>query len=696
MKSITDRIEIWHGNGFITVKDKIENIVYSLGGPSFEIGNEAVKLENAANARLVRERALPNGGNETEMDMRFDNAPGLALHVVTQSFPGSPFVRMRYELHSEKTVALTKSEGRDSIEYFTLQVPKSKVTEIQLSSFNPLVHSYNPWRDLKSQGDLALGCEFPGPIALLEREGLSFFAAYEHGAEAPDSYLLFGANEKDSQTSLALRARKGNYYNGEEIGPGKPFRSPWFHFAASPGTEDLLRHYRTFMLKYICEQGESRKPYIYYNTWNNQERNRCIKGIGYWDDMNLPRMLAEIEKAHALGVDVFVLDTGWFEKSGDWNVDTKRFPDNLKEVKGKLDEYEMRLGLWLNPLACALSSKTGQKLEYRLERNEKFVSNEIWGTEESWCMCIATGYADILIEKMIELRETLGATYFKWDGISQYGCNSPNHGHGDLSNSPQEREECYSYRMGLELTRVVQEVTQKYPEVIVDFDITEGGRYVGLGFLQAGKYFLINNGPYASDYDLPKMDIPTNMLAVNLDPYTNMFFFPGAARSRLCRQGAKYDGLVPSTLFLTHFLPDKPAISQRNALASLVLGGNGIWGDLVSLDDVDVKAFAENLAHYKLSADSATQSYPISRGYIGSSPEIYEKLNEEDGLGFVAFFAKAKGVYTHVTRKLNNGACGKIIGADAAEEAEGGRIKLTVKLEADDARIVYFVPVKEE
>jgi alpha-galactosidase len=36
----------------------------------------------------------------------------------------------------------------------------------------------------------------------------------------------------------------------------------------------------------------------------------------------------------------------------------------------------------------------------------------------------------------------------------------------------------------------------------VDFDITEASRSVGLAWLSAGKYFLINNGPYYMNYDL--------------------------------------------------------------------------------------------------------------------------------------------------------------------------------------------------
>ena len=44
-----------------------------------------------------------------------------------------------------------------------------------------------------------------------------------------------------------------------------------------------------------------------------------------------------------------------------------------------------------------------------------------------------------------------------------------------------------------------------WPEraAVVDFDVTETGRAVGLAFLAAGRYFLVNNGPYYQNYDVP-------------------------------------------------------------------------------------------------------------------------------------------------------------------------------------------------
>ena len=561
---------------------------------------------------------------------------------------------------------------------------ETNLTEIQLSHFDPVAHSYMPHMETHTPPEIYPGMSFAGPIAAIHDGHGTLLIAYEHGGDHPDSFLSFLTGRDGEDLSLSLCARKGNYYEGQPLGPETAWESVWFELGLAPQPwEEFLRSYRRFFLDEICENTESRKPYLYYNTWNYQERRKYFDGRPYLESMNLERMSAEIEVAHRIGIDVFVIDTGWYGKTGDWRVNLNRFPDGLREIKRRLDGYGMKLGLWFNPTVAALTS------EIFLAHPENEMTREgapawrgqVWETEESTCMCLTSGYTDHYIETMIRLHEELGVAYFKWDGISQYCCDSPLHHHGTLDNSPEERADCYAYQMGGEMIRIVEEVSRRCPEVIVDFDVTEGGRFVGLGFLSAGKYFLINNGPYFSDFDIPA--------SVKMDPNTiNTFFYPGPARPRVCRQGAKYDGVIPSILFLTHYLPDPPAMSQRNSLAALVLGGNGIWGDLPGLSGEDIAFWADNLKNYRQVAGTVMRAYPRVRGFAGSSPEIHEKLNPETGEGLVAFFTVTPGLAEHLTQPLRVRPR-EVIGADAWEARPDGRLLLRVNLARNDARVVF-------
>ncbi len=687
-------ITIGREKGIIHVKALNSELEYGIEAPVFEIEGEELELYPAGEVQVINERSMANGGKEVILGCSIEHSNPIRLNIYLQFFPESPFIRYRYEIHTQVPAKLTKINGRDNIRYAGLSFDygEQKVTELQFSHFNPAVHSYQPNLELKNRGELVQGCSYPGPVTLVEGKDRCLLLAYEHGAEYPDTHISFHTQIKDDKLGLTVSAVKGNYYHGEIIDEKHTFVTPWFHMAAVQGdSNELFRHYRTFLLNYICENREARKPYIYYNTWNYQERNSYYNGKKYLDSMNLDRMLKEIDVAYRMGVDVFVIDTGWFGKAGDWYVNTERFPDGLLQVKQKLSGYGMKLGLWFNPTAAAATSKTyHDNIDHRITQDGRGVSNIVWETEECYFMCLASGYADVFVKKMLELHDLLGVTYFKWDGIHQYGCDSPFHNHGNEANSKEERLDCYSYKMGMEMIRIVEEVTKQCPEIIVDFDVTEEGRFVGLGFLSVGKYFLVNNGPYAMDFDLPeKFEAKSNQVAVNLNPYTNMFFFPGPARSRFCRQGVNYDFFAPSILFLAHFLPDAPVLSQNNSLASIVLGSNGIWGDLMSLSEEDVQLFADTLARYKEVAQYATESYPVTRGYTGSSPEIYEKIEPQASKGLLCFFTHVKGSYTYITQRINTEEFSGVYGADSYELTEDGRIKLTVELDENDARIVF-------
>jgi alpha-galactosidase len=89
---------------------------------------------------------------------------------------------------------------------------------------------------------------------------------------------------------------------------------------------------------------------------------------------------------------------------------------------------------------------------------------------------------------------------------------------------------------------------------------------------------------------------------------------------------------------LTHYLPDDPEKSQYFNLASLILGQNGIWGDLPEVSKEGVTLFGIVLGKYKQIRDDITVASPVRSGKIGGVPEIHEKINPETGKGAVVMF----------------------------------------------------------
>lgn len=680
-------IILGRNDSFITIESKVGNNEFKLAAPEFEIENQVIDGKSFIFSGIYSEKTLRNNGRELSVQYNLPSQPDIQLLLSLRIFPDSPFIRYKYSLVSSHPKRMTKESGKDNITY-TRMVSSNieKVTELQLSQYESIGHSYVPYFEAKGESELAKGCRYPGPITFLENTGYCCALAYEHGAEAPESFLDFHAKGEDGSATVTINASKGNYYNGQIISQDCPFQSPWFHFALAAGNrDDMLKHYRSFILNYLCENNESRKPYIFYNTWNKQERNRSWYGKTILENMNLEDVLKEIDIAHSIGVDVFVIDDGWSTTLGDYGVNTQRFPDGLTKIKERLDSYGMKLGLWFIPNQISTASemyKLHKKYVTEVDGKEKLCGNSpIYG--EAYEMCFSSGFSELLLQKMKQLYRELGVTYFKWDGVNILGCESANHNHGTEENSREERAECSRYKLGLEMVRIAEEVAQEFPDVIFDYDITEDNRFVGHSFLSAGKFFLMNNGPYHR--------LDCNMSeTVKVEPWnSNVFFYPGPARSRVCLKGQNYDTIAPSILFLSHFLPDAPKLSQMNSLCSLMLGANGIWGDLFSLTQEDIRLFGDTLTKYKKVADSINQSYPRVKGFIGSSPEIIEKINHDKAEGIICFFTRSNGIYTYVTAPINTTNFSHVDGADSYEVTPDGELKISVQLGKDEARPVF-------
>ena len=238
----------------------------------------------------------------------------------------------------------------------------------------------------------------------------------------------------------------------------------------------------------------------------------------------------------------------------------------------------------------------------------------------------------------------------------------------------------------------MEKISRVCPEVIVDFDVTEKKRAFGLAFLGAGKFFLINNGPYCWSYDVPDNVWPND--------FSNLFSHPGPARTWICRQPLTFDKWVPMNLFLTHYLPDDGVNNQVNAVASLILGQNGIWGDLPKIKAEGVATFHTLLEKYKCVRDDIATASPVRQGIIGGALEIHEKINPANGRGAIVIFSSGTGTYHYVTEQPVNGTYWATPGVEVTVLPDG-RAKIVATFvnertwgDAPDkyewAKIVYF------
>ena len=623
-----------------TLSSRNTKSFYGFSAPVFELDGQR-RIAVLSGLRELEVRQIGNGITERRLGGNFASDPDVSLQLIFRVAENDPVLRFCYRLHFSQPRALTRTGKIDNLEYLSASFRSlPRVTEVRLSEFNEITHSYTPSERRVPDSSFADNLPLMGPIVVGEgAEGSSLLLAYEHGSSTPDAFLQFQL--ASSSRRVSLRAVKGNYVPGQKV---TEYETVWMDAGATAGGLDsAATAFRTHLLRWMTPQLESRRPYIFYNTWNFQERNKWWNGKPYLASMTTERMLAEIDVAHRMGIEVFVMDTGWYEKTGDWEVSRKRFPEGLKPIRERLDQDGMKLGLWFNPTAAGISSRMYgmHKSAVRSWKGQLGKPAPIWETEESYPMCLVSSYADAFADELIRVAKEYGVRYFKWDAIGQYGCDSPEHSHGTTANTREERADSYAFQLPLAMARVVRKVTEAYPDSIVDFDVTESGRAFGLGFLSAGKYFLINNGPYLFNYDLP-----INKEAQNW----NLFFYPGPARTWICRTPLTYDRWIPSVLLLTHYFPDDPKSSQMVNVASLVLGQNGIWGDLPKVSTEGAQLISTVLGKYKQVREDMAGSFPVRSGAVAGTPEIHEKILDENGRGGVVIFATKQARFTYITQ----------------------------------------------
>ena len=608
----------------------------------------------------------------TEIVVQGELPCGAVLMLEVRVCEKSPIVRFRYKLSSPRTLCLTKVSGEE-LTYFSYPAPfEADRTEVRLSSYDYLIHGYS----LSEIPAFLYEEDLMGPILTEQRGKSCLLTAYEHGSQYPDKFLTFRRN----RDGISLKAVKGNYWDGQPL-DRYPYETIWLQVGAIKGTQqDLARAYREFQLKYCTLNAESRKPYIFYNTWASQERNKFYNGKTYLASMNQERIEKEIEIAHQMGVDVYVIDTGWYQKTGDWETDRVRFPMGLQRIKKKLDGYGMKLGLWFNPTVAAKSSRLLKEHREAIAalKDQEPRAFPVWETEESYPMCLVSDYWGAFADRLIQLADTVGVRYFKWDAVDLYGCESGKHFHGGPNSSGGECRDCYAFQIGQYMSRVVDKLCRFYPDAIVDVDITEGRRYLGLGFLSSGKFFSMNNGPYFHNYNIT---VPEGV-------WTNIFVHPGPARTWICRQNLSYDKWIPSVLMMAHYLPDDPESSQLLNLASIVLGQNGVWGDLPNVSPEGVKFFHQVINTYKRVRDDITEAYPEVVGRPGETFEVHEKVSTKTGHGVVALFANLAGTYCY--RMHAKSSAGTKIFGDTQVIKKHGETWIEATFTAPGAAIVFL------
>ena len=113
---------------------------------------------------------------------------------------------------------------------------------------------------------------------------------------------------------------------------------------AADGFGGASRRWHDYARAHVLSHPDEDRPVI-YNSW---------EATGF--DVNETNQKALAARAASLGIELFVMDDGWFGARaddhaglGDWTVNRDRFPGDLEPLIDEVHRLGMRFGLWVEP-----------------------------------------------------------------------------------------------------------------------------------------------------------------------------------------------------------------------------------------------------------------------------------------------------------------------------------------------------------
>lgn len=247
---------------------------------------------------------------------------------------------------------------------------------------------------------------------------------------------------------------------------GETFQTPEVIMTySSKGLNEMSRTYHNLYLNRLC-RGKFKNKHrpILINNWE-----------ATFFDFNADKIEDFAKEAKNLGMELFVLDDGWFGKRnddksslGDWFVDRNKLPKGLDDLVKKITDLGLEFGIWFEPEMISEDSnlyKIHPDWCLRVPSRDPIV-----GRNQLVLDLSRREICDYLIESVSNILSNPLITYVKWD---------MNRHLTDLwSNElPPKRQKETAHRYMLGLYYILENLTRKFPDVLFESCSSGGGRF---------------------------------------------------------------------------------------------------------------------------------------------------------------------------------------------------------------------------
>jgi len=209
--------------------------------------------------------------------------------------------------------------------------------------------------------------------------------AAEHEGNVILGQLAWSGNFKlefdvDPYKNLRLIAGINPYASAYLLPAGQLFKTPSLIYSISgKGTGEASRNLHSWARKYRVLDGEGERLTL-LNNWE-----------ATYFDFDEPKLTALYKDAKNLGVDLFLLDDGWFGNKyprnadnaglGDWQENVKKLPHGLGYLVSEAEKKGIKFGIWIEPEMVSPKSELYEKhIDWVIrqpERPEVYYRNQL-------------------------------------------------------------------------------------------------------------------------------------------------------------------------------------------------------------------------------------------------------------------------------------------------------------------------------
>ncbi len=234
---------------------------------------------------------------------------------------------------------------------------------------------------------------------------------------------------------------------------------------SADGIGEMSRALHRFYRQHLINQRWAHSPRpVLVNNWE-----------ATYFDFDDDKLVSIARDAAELGIDMLVMDDGWFGKRnddrsslGDWNTNEEKLKGGLPSLVSRVNELGVDFGIWFEP---EMVSRDSELYRAHPEWTLHTVGREMSIARHQYVLDLTRAeVCDYIYESIAKALRSANIRYIKWD----FNRNLTEVASVTL---PADRQGEVFHRYVLGLYSILERITKDFPNVLLEGCASGGGRY---------------------------------------------------------------------------------------------------------------------------------------------------------------------------------------------------------------------------